>query len=64
MRERSEKLEDYYQRWWLTLKAIRPRLANQMDDIEIKVFGIAVTKKQPKKKEKKNADNKQEPVVV
>lgn len=54
---------DYYQKCWLTLKAIRPRLAKQMDDIEIKVFGIEVTK--PKKKEKKkNADDKQEPVVV
>jgi len=59
-------MDDYFQRCWLTLKAIRPRLANQMDDIEIKVFGIEVTKE--KKKEKENANDeqepKQEPVVV
>ena len=58
-------MEDYFQKCWLTLKAIRPRLAKQMDDIEIKVFGIEVTEKKPKKKEQKNADDKQqEPVVV
>ncbi len=56
--------EDYFQRCWLTLKAIRPRLAKQMDDIEIKVFGIEVTEKKPKKKEKEDDDNEQEPVVV
>ena len=56
--------EDYFQRCWLTLKAMRPRLAKQMDDIEIKVFGIEVTEKKPKKKEKKNANDQQEPVVV
>ncbi len=60
--------EYYFQKCWLTLKAIRPRLAKQMDDIEIKVFGIEVTEKKPKKKEKENANeqksNKQEPVVV
>ncbi len=55
---------DYFQKCWLTLKAIRPRLASQMDEIEIKVFGIEVTEKKPKKKEKKNADDKQKPVVV
>ena len=55
---------DYYQKCWLTLKAIRPRLAKQMDDIEIKVFGIEVTEKKPKKKEKKNDNDKQEPVVA
>ncbi len=54
----------YFQECWLTLKAIRPRLAKQMDDIEIKLFGIEVTKKKPKKKETKNVDNEQEPVVV
>ncbi len=53
-------MEDYFQRCWLTLKAIRPRLAKQMDHIEIKVFGIKVAEK---KKEKKK-DDKQEPVVV
>ncbi len=57
-------MEDYFQKCWLTLKAIRPRLAKQMDDIEIKVFGVEVTKKEPKKKAKKNADNKQPPVIV
>ena len=57
--------DEYFQKCWLTLKAIRPRLAKQMDDIEIKVFGIEVTEKKPKKKEKKNDDNKEsEPVVV
>lgn len=57
--------EDYFQKCWLTLKAIRPRLAKQMDDIEIKVFGIEVTEKKPKKeKVKKNANDKQKPVVV
>ena len=56
--------EYYFQKCWLTLKAIRPRLAKQMDDIEIKVFGIEVTEKRPKKKEKKNADREQEPLVV
>ena len=56
--------EDYFQKCWLTLKAIKPRLAKQMDDIEIKVFGIEVTEKEPKKKEKKNADDEQKPVVV
>ena len=59
-----QELEDYYQKCWLTLKAIRPRLAKQMDDIEIKVFGIEVTKKEPKKKAKKNADNQQKPRIV
>lgn len=54
---------DYFQRCWLTLKAIRPRLAKQMDDIEIKVFGIEVTKK-PKKEKKKNDNDKQKPLVV
>lgn len=57
-------MDDYFQKCWLTLKAIRPRLAKQMDDIEIKVFGIEVTKKEPKKKVKKNADDKQELTVV
>ncbi len=60
-------MEDYYQKCWLTLKAIRPRLAKQMDDIEIKVFGIEVTEKEPKKnaaKEKKNAKGEQKPVIV
>ncbi len=58
--------EEYFQMCWLTLKAMRPRLAKQMDDIEIKVFGIQVTEKEPKKKEKekKKDANKQEPVVV
>ena len=55
---------DYFQRCWLTLKAIRPRLAKQMDDIEIKVFGIEVTEKIKKEKKKDANDNKQEPVVV
>ncbi len=56
---------DYFQKCWLTLKTIRPRLAKQMDDIEIKVFGIEVTEKKPKKKDtKKNADDKQKPLVV
>lgn len=55
---------DYFQKCWLTLKAIRPRLASQMDDIEIKVFGIEVTEKKPKKKEKKDAKGKQEPLIV
>ncbi len=58
-------MDDYFQKCWLTLKAIRPRLAKQMDDIEIKAFGIEVTEKEPKKKEKKEKKNdKQEPVVV
>ncbi len=56
--------KDYFQRCWLTLKAIRPRLAKQMDDIEIKVFGIEVTEKIKKEKKKDANDNKQEPVVV
>ncbi len=58
-------MEDYFQRCWLTLKAIRPRLAKQMDDIEIKVFGIEI--KEPKKttkEEKENAEEKQEPLIV
>lgn len=55
---------DYFQKCWLTLKAIRPRLAKQMDDIEIKVFGIEVTKKKTKKEKKKDADDKQKPLVV
>ncbi len=55
-------MENYYQTCWLTLKAIRPRLAKQMDEIELKVFGIDVTKK--KKEKKKNDDNKQESMVV
>ena len=54
--------EAYFQACWLTLKAIRPRLAKQMDDIELKVFGIEVTKKA--KIKKKDVDNKQKPVVV
>ncbi len=54
--------DEYFQRCWLTLKAIRPRLAKQMDDIEIKVFGIEVTEKKPKKEKKKN--DEQEPLVV
>ena len=53
---------DYFQQCWLTVKAIRPRLAKQKDDIEIKVFGIQVTKEKPKKEKKKNAER--EPVVV
>ncbi len=57
-------MDEYFQKCWLTLKAIRPRLAKQMDDIEIKVFGIEVTKKEPKKEKKKNVDNKQESFVV
>ncbi len=57
-------MDDYFQKCWLTLKAIRPRLAKQMDDIEIKIFGIEVTEKKPKKEKKKNAEDKQEPVVV
>ncbi len=57
--------EEYFQMCWLTLKAMRPRLAKQMDDIEIKVFGIQVTKEKKKAtKEKKNANDKQEPIVV
>ena len=56
-------MDDYYQTCWLTLKAIRPRLAKQMDDIELKVFGIEVKLKKTKIK-KKDADNKQKPVVV
>ncbi len=59
-----DKDDYYFQRCWLTLKAIRPRLAKQMDDIEIKVFGIEVTKENPKKKVEKDADEKPEPVVV
>ncbi len=57
-------MDEYFQKCWLTLKAIRPRLAKQMDDIEIKVFGIEVTEKKPKKKEKKDTNDKPEPVVV
>ena len=57
-------MDDYFQKCWLTLKAIRPRLASQMDDIEIKVFGIEVTEKKPKKEKKKNADDKQKPTIV
>ncbi len=62
-----DKDDYYFQRCWLTLKAIRPRLAKQMDDIEIKVFGIEVTEKKPKKtkkEEKKDANKKQNPLVV
>ena len=62
-----DKDDYYFQRCWLTLKAIRPRLAKQMDDIEIKVFGIEVTEEKPKKEVKKDADDKndeQKPVVV
>ena len=55
---------DYFQKCWLTLKAIKPRLAKQMDDIEIKVFGIEVTKEESKKDKKKDANDKQKPVVV
>ena len=56
--------EDYFQKCWLTLKAIKPRLAKQMDDIEIKVFGIEVTEKKPKKKVDKDNNGKQKPLVV
>lgn len=56
--------ETYFQTCWLTLKAIKPRLAKQMDEIEIKVFGIKVGKPEKGKKGKKNADDKQKPVVV
>jgi hypothetical protein len=59
--------DDYFQTCWLTLKAMRPRLAKQMDYIEIKVFGIKVTEKKPKKKvaeDKKSTKDKQEPVIV
>ncbi len=43
---------------------MKPRIAKLMDQIEIEVAGIKVTKKAKKEKAKKDADKKQKPVVV
>ncbi|KKN29379.1 hypothetical protein LCGC14_0844530 [marine sediment metagenome] len=59
----SDANESYFQTCWLTLKAMRPRTAKLMDQIEIEVFGIKLTEKKPEKK-KKNADNEQKSTVV
>ncbi len=56
-------MDEQFYKCWLTLKILKPRLAKFMDQIERETFGIKVTQKS-KKKVKKDADNKQKPVVV
>lgn len=55
--------DSHFYNCWITLKAMKPRQAKLMDQIEREVFGIKVTQK-PRKKEKKDADNKQKPEIV
>ncbi len=54
---------DHFYRCWITLKAMKPRQAKLMDQIEREVFGVKVTQK-PKKKGKKDANDKQKFEVV
>lgn len=62
--------DKYYQVCWTVLKAMKPRMAKLMDQIEAETLGVKVTKKPKKKPEKKDvekkedAEKKQEPVVV
>ena len=56
-------MDEQFYKCWLTLKALKPRLAKFMDQIERETFGIKI-EQEPKKKAKKDADNKQKPVVV
>ena len=60
----SMSRDNYFQACWLTLRAMNPRMAKLMNQIEAETFGIKTSVKTKPRKVDKDADNKQKPMVV